>query len=107
MPNTPPVREWPAVRVMRTVLRANAALRDAHEAILNPLGFTLTDFDMIAALGNTEGLRMTELARHMMTSPSNVTRVCKGLEAKGLVTRARSASSDREVLARLTPKGDA
>ena len=61
---------------------------------------------MIAALGNTKGLRMGELANAMVTSPANVTRVAQALQKRGLVERKRAEHSDREVIACLTPAGD-
>lgn len=87
-------------------MRANAALRDKHKQVMSELGLNLTEFDFLAALGNTGGLRMKDLARAMITTPSNVTRVCSSMEKKGLAVRERSAESDREVIARLTPEGE-
>lgn len=71
-------------------------------------GLGMSDFDVIATLGNTEGLRMKDIARHMMTSSSasNVTRVCSSLEKRGLVERHRAPDNDREVIARLTDEGN-
>jgi len=86
-------------------MRVNAALRDQHRRILEPQGVSMPDFDFLAALGNTGGLRMRDLAHAMITTPSNVTRVCADMEARGLATRERSPESDREVIARLTPAG--
>jgi DNA-binding MarR family transcriptional regulator len=68
-------------------------------------GLLMTEFDMIAALGNTKGLRMGELADAMITSPGNITRVAQALEKRGVVERKRSPRSDRDVLARLTRAG--
>jgi len=65
----------------------------------------ITEFDFLAALGNTRGLRMRDLAHAMITTPSNVTRVCAEMEKRGLAVRERSPDSDREVIARLTPAG--
>ena len=84
---------------------SNALLRDLHKDPLAALGLTLSEFDLVAALGNTNGLRMTDIAAHMISSASNVTRLCAVLENRGLVVRKRSRESDREVLARLTPAG--
>lgn len=50
---------------------------------------------------------MGALAQALITSPGNVTRVAQTLEKRGLVERARSPHSDREVVARLTPAGEA
>lgn len=91
--------------MLRAVMRANAALRDLHKDMSQRYGLSITEFDFLAALGNTEGLRMSDLAHAMITTPSNVTRVCATMEKKGLAVRERSRDSDREVIAKLTPKG--
>lgn len=65
----------------------------------------MVEFDLLSALGNTEGMRMKDLADVMITTAPNLTRVCDAMEAKGLVERRRSPQSDREVVARLTPEG--
>jgi MarR family 2-MHQ and catechol resistance regulon transcriptional repressor len=102
------VRDRPQVRALRTLMRAQAKLVELHSGYLSArLGLLMTEFDMIAALGNTQGLRMGELAVAMITSPGNVTRVAQSLQKRGLVERHRSEISDREVIARLTPAGEA
>ena len=100
-----PPRKRSQIRCLRAIMRANAALRDAHKDFMQELGTNLTEFDFLAALGNTNGLRMKDLAHAMITTPSNVTRVCATMEKKGLAVRERSAESDREVIARLTEEG--
>jgi DNA-binding MarR family transcriptional regulator len=71
------------------------------------LDLSVGEFDMIAELGNTEGKRMGHLARHMITSPANVTRIATRLEKRGLVQRHRAPDSDRAVVASLTEEGEA
>jgi MarR family 2-MHQ and catechol resistance regulon transcriptional repressor len=100
-----PPRDWPEIRLLRVIMRVNAALREHHRRFLEPQEVSMSDFDFLAALGNTGGLRMRELAHAMITTPSNVTRVCSDMEARGLAKRERSPESDREVIARLTPAG--
>ena len=101
------VRTWPQIRALRALLRAHARVVEEHRRhLVATHGLVMTEFDMIAALGNTKGLRMGELAGAMITSPGNVTRVAQALEKRGLVERRRAEHSDREVLARLTPAGD-
>lgn len=68
-------------------------------------GLQHSEFDVIATLGNTDGIRMGEIAARTLSSPANVTRLVKRLEGRGLVERQRSPRSDREVIARLTPAG--
>ena len=94
-----------AVERPRPALAASS--RKAHRTHLEKHGLALGEFDLIASLGNTDGKRMKELADGMITSPSNVTRLCVALEKRGLVERQRSERSDREVVARLTAEGQA
>ena len=102
-----PVRDWPQIRALRLLMRAQARIVEDHRRYLGEKhGLLMTEFDMIAALGNTQGLRMGELAGAMITSPANVTRVAQALEERRLVERKRAPHSDREVLARLTPAGE-
>jgi DNA-binding MarR family transcriptional regulator len=103
-----PVKDWPQIRMLRALAIAHERFNDAHRNILRRFGLSLSEFDVLAALGNTQGMRMKDIATHLMTSssPSNVTRLCIALEKRGLVERQRSQDSDREVIARLTPQGD-
>ena len=106
-PAPAPVRDWPQIRAFRTLLSANAKIVEAHRVFLTARhGMVITEFDMIAALGNTKGLRMGELAEKMVTSPANVTRVAQAMQKRGFVERRRAEHSDREVIACLTPAGD-
>jgi DNA-binding MarR family transcriptional regulator len=101
------VKDWPQIRAFRSLLRAESKLAEEHRRYLAERhDLLLTEFDMIAALGNTHGLRMSDLADAMITSPANVTRVAQSLQKRGLVERARADHSDREVIARLTPLGE-
>lgn len=103
---SPPVKDWPQVRAFKMLLRAHARLQEEHRRHLSErYDLLISEFDMIAALGNTSGLRMRDLAEKMITSPGNVTRVAQVLQKRGLVERQRADHSDREVIARLTPAG--
>ena len=98
-------KDWPQVIALKGIWRSSSLLRDHHKLITSKFGLTLPEFDLIAALGNTEGIRMSDLAQEMITTASNLTRVCQKLEKQGLVERTRSNQSDREVIAKLTKKG--
>lgn len=103
-------KDWSQIRMLRALSIAAEAFRESHREFLERgFGLSLSEFDVIATLGNTPGMRMKDLASHMMTSSSasNVTRVCAALEKRSLVTRQRSKDSDREVVAKLTPEGQA
>ena len=103
-----PVRTWPGVRVFRELLRARArVMQRTREFVEKETGLSVTEFDMLVELGNQVGVRMSDLAVKMVVSPANVTRVAQSLEAKGIMLRERAKHSDREVLGRLTPDGQA
>ena len=99
-------KNWPQIQAMRRIWHASARLRALHQPHFKAIGMPMVEFDLLSTLGNTEGLRMKNLAESMMTTPSNVTRVCTKMEKQGLVKRERSSDSDREVIARLTPEGE-
>jgi DNA-binding MarR family transcriptional regulator len=89
-------------------LAAQARVIELHRKFLSQnYDLAVGEFDMIATLGNTAGLRMGELASKMIASPANATRIASRLEKRGMVIRRRSQESDREVVASLTPEGEA
>ncbi len=95
------------MRVFRSLLGAHARITDLLRSHLaRQFGLTMSEFDMLSELGNQTGMRMSDLATRLITSPANITRVAQALEAKGFVERRRAEHSDREVLARLTPAGE-
>ena len=91
------------------------ALLHAHHQVTNTLdaelrsehGITLGDYDVLVRLARAADrrLRMAELAKRVMISPSGLTRVVDGLVKEGLVERRRETSDARVVMAQLTEKG--
>ena len=70
-----------------------------------PLGLTHTQFAILAAVDNPEGLNMSALAERLDLSVPTLVRAVDALERKCLVTRQRSARDHREVAIVLTPEG--
>ena len=68
---------------------------------------TIGTWRVLAATVNHEGVRQVDLARLTSIEVSNVSRLVTRLARLGLVRRSRSATSNREVTVRLTPKGRA
>lgn len=91
------------------------ALLHTHHQVTNTLdaelraehGITLGDYDVLVRLARATDrrLRMAELARRVMISPSGLTRVVDGLVKDGLVGRRRDDSDARVVQAQLTERG--
>jgi DNA-binding MarR family transcriptional regulator len=87
-------------------LRTHADLTRRLDADLRArAGLGLAEYDVLVTLANgpAEGLRMGELARAVVLSPSGVTRLVARLEREGLV--ARRAANARVVRASLTEDG--
>ena len=67
---------------------------------------TLPRFDLMAQLERyPEGLRMSDLSKHLMVSGGNVTGITDQLENEGLVVRTFDRSDRRTVTVKLTPSG--
>jgi DNA-binding MarR family transcriptional regulator len=91
------------------------ALLHAHHQIVRKLdtelraqhGLTFGDYDVLVRLARAPGrrLRMTELAKRVMISPSGLTRAVDALVREKLIERERSESDARVVFARLTDAG--
>jgi MarR family transcriptional regulator, 2-MHQ and catechol-resistance regulon repressor len=70
-------------------------------------GLTHAQFDIIATLGNTDGMSYKELGERTLITKGTLTGVIERLEQKGLVERARSSGDKRSFSVRLTPGGEA
>jgi DNA-binding MarR family transcriptional regulator len=91
------------------------ALLHSHHQIVRTLdgelraehGLTFGDYDVLLRLARApeRRLRMTELARRVMISPSGLTRVVDGLVKEGLIERRRDGPDARVVFAQLTDEG--
>jgi DNA-binding MarR family transcriptional regulator len=67
---------------------------------------TLPRFDLMAQLLRVpEGMKMSELSRHMMVTNGNITGITDQLEKEGMVERVKVATDRRSSIIRLTPKG--
>lgn len=70
-------------------------------------GLTHAQFDIIATLGNTQGMTYKELGEKTLITKGTLTGVIDRLEQKGLVERERSCDDKRSFYVRLTGAGEA
>ncbi len=89
------------------LIRAHATLmRRLATDLVDEIGLTLGDFDVLAQLGQAGGeLRISELAAQAYSSRSGMTRRIDRLVDEGLVTRANSDADGRGVVVGLTDAG--
>ena len=92
--------------VMRELVRAYQAFSDHSAKNVRKLGLTPSQFDVIATLGNTDGMSMTELAKKTLVTKGTLTGIIDRLEQKGLVTRIVPPENRRSFTIILTPEGE-
>jgi DNA-binding MarR family transcriptional regulator len=85
--------------------QAAVALRGAMDDALRPLHLTVSQYSCLELLGQRPGLSNAELARGVFVTRQSMNLVLRGLEERGLVTRAATAPHGRELPTELTPAG--
>jgi len=96
----------PFLRVVRPLVEAYFALMDKGASHIRSLGLTCSQFDVVATLGDTEGMTCKELSEKTLVTKGTLTGVLDRLEKKGLVERVPSREDRRSIFIRLTPKGE-
>lgn len=84
---------------------ASSALRSAMEAVLRPLGMTVTHYACLELLAQRPGLSNSELARGAFVTRQSMNVLLQTLEQDGSVTRPAEARVGRVLPAELTPLG--
>jgi len=84
---------------------ASSALRAAMEAVLRPLGMTVTHYSCLELLAQRPGLSNSELARGAFVTRQSMNVLLQALERDGYVTRPVEARVGKVQPTRLTPSG--
>src|SRR6476659_7409572 len=84
---------------------ASTALRPAMEAVLRPLGMTVTHYSCLELLAQRPGLSNSDLARGAFVTRQSMNVLLQTLEREGYVTRPAQAPVGKVLPARLTPRG--
>jgi MarR family transcriptional regulator, 2-MHQ and catechol-resistance regulon repressor len=109
-PSPSPTRiaaQQPFLKTMRELVRTYGAFAAYSESHIRQLGLTPSQFDVIATLGNTDGMNMRELAEKTLVTKGTLTGIIDRLEAKKLVRREVPADNRRSFTIVLTPEGEA
>lgn len=96
----------PFLAVLRELAQAYHAFSAYSAAHIRQLGLTPAQFDVIATLGNTQGMPLSELAQKTLITKGTLTGIIDRLEGKGLVRREVPVGDRRSFLAVLTPAGE-
>lgn len=101
MPDKPPF-----MHLMRELVRCYQAFESYSTADIRATGLTPPQFDVIATLGNTEGMTFRELGAKTLITKGTLTGVVDRLTDKGLVKRQDHPGDARCTKVVLTPAGE-
>ena len=84
---------------------AASALHSALEAVLRPLGMTITHYACLELLAQRPGLSNSDLARGAFVTRQSMNALVQALERQGLVVRPAQAPVGRALPTQLTARG--
>ena len=90
---------------LRQLIRCTQAFERFSGAHVKKMGLTESQFDVIATLGNTQGMTCKELGERTLITKGTLTGVLDRMEARGLVSRKADADDARRTHIALTRKG--
>ena len=98
--------ENPILPVLYELVRTYQAFETYSNSHIRMLGLTSSQFDIIATLGNTNGMSFKDLGEKTLITKGTLTGVVDRLEAKALVRRAASSNDGRSQMVELTKAGE-
>lgn len=96
----------PFLMVLRPLAEAYLAFIRESDRHTERMGLTGGQFDVIATLGDTEGMSCRELSEKTLVTKGTLTGVLDRLERKELITGNQDPSDRRIRIVRLTSKGE-
>lgn len=92
--------------VIRELARAYQAFSAYSDTHVRQFDLTPAQFDVIATLGNTQGMTMGDIGEKTLITKGTLTGVVDRLVQKQLVQRSTPADNRRSVIVQLTPEGN-
>jgi len=97
----------PFLPVIRALAHTFQAFEQFSAQHIRQMDLTPPQFDVIATLGNTQGMSCKELSEMTLITKGTLTGVVDRLAEKGLVKRTPLEHDRRSVFITLTPQGEA
>jgi DNA-binding MarR family transcriptional regulator len=88
-----------------SIYSASLAIQRVYKPMLDALGVTYTQYLVLSALWERDGLTISAIGERLALEPSTITPAVKRLEAAGFLSRRRSTIDERLVEVHLTAKG--
>lgn len=92
----------PAFRALLACCHQAERVASRH---VESMGLTLSQFDVLATLGDTAGMTVSDLSERTLITRGTLKPVLDRLEGKGLLQRCKGTQDARQVLVSLTPAG--
>lgn len=103
----PHLKDDPHLKLVRPLVEAYLAFWRADSRHIKSLRLTPSQFDVIATLGDTEGMTCAELSAKTLVTKGTLTGVLDRLVSKGLIRREAVKGDRRYTRISLTEKGTA
>lgn len=105
--DAPNFKDDPYLKVLRPLVEAYLAFWREDSRHIRSMHLTPSQFDVIATLGDTDGMTCSELSTVTLVTKGTLTGVLDRLETKGIIRRDDVKGDRRCTKIRLTDKGDA
>ena len=105
--DVPDFKDDPYLKVLRPMVEAYLAFSRADNRHIRSMRLTPSQFDVIATLGDTDGMTCSDLSEATLVTKGTLTGVLDRLKAKDLIRRETNAADRRSTKVRLTVKGEA
>lgn len=102
----PDLKDDPHLKLVRPIVETYQAFWLANNRHIRSLKLTPSQFDVIATLGDTDGMTCSELSARTLVTKGTLTGVLDRLVAKGLIRREPVDNDRRRIRVQLTEKGD-
>lgn len=88
-----------------SIYSTSLAIQRVYKPMLDVMGVTYTQYLVLSALWERDGLTIGAIAERLALEPSTITPAVKRLEVAGFLSRRRSTVDERLVEVHLTQKG--
>jgi DNA-binding MarR family transcriptional regulator len=105
MAASPNPGQHPHLSTIRELVKAYQAFSSYSETFVRQYQLTPAQFDVIATLGNTNGLTMGEIGEKTLITKGTLTGVVDRLEKKNLISRNVPPDNRRSIIVQLTHEG--
>jgi len=106
-PRLPELKDDPYLKVLRPLVEAYLAFAREDGRHIRSMRLTPSQFDVIATLGDTDGMTCSDLSAATLVTKGTLTGVLDRLEKKGLIRRTAVKGDRRCIKIRLTESGEA